>query len=261
MTLRSFWSPYSVRGRAIRFVGSATRSFRWRFAKKSGYVSVNVALAAQVPSGEGKIVTPVRPFFERDLANLIARVADISEEYSDLIDFLAHTGLRWGEIRALTVSDLIQVPAMALEVSRSHSDGYRLKSTKSGKPRIVPLDDRARELALKYTVGKSGDDYVFRSPRGKQLSSANFKRAVDWNALTDRRVHDLRHTAATNWIAAGLDVKTLSVWLGHSTSAITHRVYAGWLGNDANLAALEKLRAHQESKLLAIVSEIGITSH
>lgn len=233
----------------------------WKFAVKRGYVPVNVALATQVPAGEGEISTPVRPFFEADLAALIAGVRTDNEEYADVIDFLAHTGLRWGEIRALTVADVMQLPMLCLEVSRSHSDGYNLKSTKSGKPRSVPLDDRAAELVLKHSAEKSRSEYLFRSPRGKQLSAANFKRAVQWETRTDRRVHDLRHTAATNWIAAGLDVKTLSVWLGHSTSAITHRVYAGWLGNDANLAALEKLRIHQSRKLPAVVTDIGRAIH
>jgi integrase len=224
----------------------------WKFAKKAGYVTSNIALEAEIAAGEGEIVTPVRPFFEQDLVNLIAAAGSLNSEYADLIEFLAHTGVRWGEVRALKVSDLVQVPVIAVEISRSHSDGYGLKSTKSGKPRLVPLDDRAQELSQKYSAGKTRNEYLFRSSRGSQLSSANFKRSLKWESLTDRRVHDLRHTAATNWIAAGLDVKTVSVWLGHSTSAITHRVYAGWLGNDANIAALEKLRRHQANSPAAV---------
>jgi integrase len=227
----------------------------WKFAKRAGYVATNIALEAEIAAGEGEIITPVRPFFRQDLVDVIATVAALNPGYADLIEFLAHTGVRWGEVRALKVSDLVQVPLIAIEISRSHSDGYSLKSTKSGKSRLVPLDDRAQELAQKHSAGKTQEEYLFRSPRGRQLSSANFKRAVKWEVLTDRRVHDLRHTAATNWISAGLDVKTVSVWLGHSTSAITHRVYAGWLGIDANIAALMRLRRHQETPN-AIVTEI-----
>ena len=74
------------------------------------------------------------------------------------------------------------------------------------------------------------------------MSGRNLHRAPNW-AVTAKghRFHDLRHTAATRWIASGLDVKTVSVWLGHSDSAITHRTYAGYLGATADSAAIALL--------------------
>ena len=36
-------------------------------------------------------------------------------------------------------------------------------------------------------------------------------------------------------------MNTVSVWLGHSTSAITHRNSAGWLGAGANADAIARL--------------------
>ena len=35
----------------------------------------------------------------------------------------------------------------------------------------------------------------------------------------------LRHTAASLWIAAGGDIKTVSAWLGHSTAKLTLDTY------------------------------------
>lgn len=65
------------------------------------------------------------------------------------------------------------------------------------QPRVVLFDDRAQELAQKHSAGVMRDYYLIRSPRGRQLSSANLKRAVKWESLTDRRVHDVRRTTAT----------------------------------------------------------------
>lgn len=44
--------------------------------------------------------------------------------------------------------------------------------------------------------------------------------------LPDLRFHDLRHTFATNALAHGMDIKTLSTILGHVSSATTLNTYS-----------------------------------
>jgi len=39
------------------------------------------------------------------------------------------------------------------------------------------------------------------------------------------RVHDLRHTAASMWLAAGADPKVVQRVLGHATAAMTMDLY------------------------------------
>ncbi|PZE92508.1 tyrosine-type recombinase/integrase [Curtobacterium sp. MCBD17_008] len=56
------------------------------------------------------------------------------------------------------------------------------------------------------------------------------------------RLHDLRHTAATSWLRDGIDVKTISVWLGHSTTQRTVNRYSHWMSSDSDLAAVAKAR-------------------
>ena len=58
-----------------------------------------------------------------------------------------------------------------------------------------------------------------------------------------RRVHDLRHTAATLWLQNGVDLKTAQAWLGHSTAKLTADTYAHYLGSDADTAAVERMNA------------------
>lgn len=53
--------------------------------------------------------------------------------------------------------------------------------------------------------------------------------------------HDLRHTAASLWIAAGVDIKTVSTWLGHSTAKLTLDTYGHLMGTDAERAALDRV--------------------
>ena len=40
-----------------------------------------------------------------------------------------------------------------------------------------------------------------------------------------RRPYDLRHTAVSTWLAAGVDSAQVAAWAGHSV-AVLHRVYA-----------------------------------
>lgn len=43
------------------------------------------------------------------------------------------------------------------------------------------------------------------------------------------RLHDLRHTAATLWLSAGVHFMQVSKWLGHSTYTLTLDVYGDYI--------------------------------
>lgn len=53
-----------------------------------------------------------------------------------------------------------------------------------------------------------------------------FKRLARDAGLPPIRLHDLRHGAATQALAAGIDIKTISYLLGHADVAVTLDVYA-----------------------------------
>ena len=55
-----------------------------------------------------------------------------------------------------------------------------------------------------------------------------------------RRLHDLRHTAACLWLNRGVDLSTVSAWLGHASISTTNR-YLHYLGTSADSAGLERL--------------------
>lgn len=162
--------------------------------------------------------------------------------YGALIEVAALTGLRWGELRGLRAADVVAFSGYrALAVTRSWSDGFEPKAPKSGKPRTVPLVPRAEELLSELTRGRRGGDLVFTAPRGGPIHGRNFSRSVKWDQLTDHVFHDLRHTAATDWIQSGVDPLTVSQWLGHSAVSTTLRVYAHWMGSERDLVGLAKL--------------------
>jgi integrase len=59
------------------------------------------------------------------------------------------------------------------------------------------------------------------------------------------RVHDLRHSAASLWIASGANVKVVQQQLGHMTASMTLDVYGHLMPNelDAQADRLDTLRS------------------
>ena len=63
------------------------------------------------------------------------------------------------------------------------------------------------------------------------MRESNWKRSVGWSAVTAAawvpgfRVHDLHHSAASVWLAAGADPKVVQRVLGHASAAITMDLY------------------------------------
>lgn len=71
------------------------------------------------------------------------------------------------------------------------------------------------------------DKLVFRSPEGFMLNRHNVLRRGHDHALKDTglpsgiRLHDLRHTAATLWLAAGESIYFVQQQLGHADIQMT----------------------------------------
>ena len=185
--------------------------------------------------------THMNPFTWRELNKVVACMRERSQPLADVVLVLGYTGLRWGELRALKVRDVQTEPVMMFLVRSSQSEGMQLKLPKSGKARHVPVAKRVRRIVLEHMEGKNPEDLLFTTARGAMLNKGNLKRDLNWKELAKgRRLHDLRHTAATEWLRNGIDVLTVKEWLGHSSLAMTQR-YVHYLGTDADVAALKKL--------------------
>lgn len=89
-------------------------------------------------------------------------------------------------------------------------------NTKSGKDRVIPLNQAARS-ALE-SVKRMGPR-VFDVDWIKMAWTA----ALNDAEISDFRFHDLRHTAATRLADAGTDAFTIAAILGHSTIQMSAR--------------------------------------
>ena len=73
-------------------------------------------------------------------------------------------------------------------------------------------------------------EYVFCSPAGGIMEPGSqrkrLQRILERCGMEKIRFHDLRHTFATLALQNGVDVKTLSMMLGHYSAAFTLDTYA-----------------------------------
>lgn len=95
--------------------------------------------------------------------------------------------------------------------------------------RIVPLNHSAETALNALTPHQSPSDLIFAAKDGKHLSYASvrrmFERVCSRAGVSVRGFHTFRHTFATNLFANGVEVKTVSKILGHSSVKITYDIY------------------------------------
>lgn len=118
----------------------------------------------------------------------------------DAVMLAAYSGLRLGEI-------------MRLEAEHRHDGAIFLPSTtKSGRPRVVPLPEIIKNTPLPV-----------RASRG--MIQLRFREAARAAGQPGVRFHDLRHTYASLLLQQGATLSTVQELLGHSTIAITKDLY------------------------------------
>jgi len=145
---------------------------------------------------------------------------------------LLDTGLRLAELLGRPWSDItLYPPAKAF---------IRLPKTKGGKPRTVPLTDRARrELVGMSTVrGSARGPFAHMPARTFQTHFAAARAALGLEDDPEFVPHALRHTCATRLVQRGASIPTVQRWMGHARVATTMR-YAH--ASDVDLAAARKL--------------------
>jgi integrase len=127
--------------------------------------------------------------------------------------------------------------------ARAARGGYALAEPKSRRARrTVALPALAREAIEAQRVRQDAerdaagsawqdrDGLIFTDPLGRpphpETVTSAFRALVGRSGLGSLRLHDLRHTAATLALSAGVPVVDVSEMLGHSSAAVTLNVYA-----------------------------------
>jgi integrase/recombinase XerC len=199
------------------------RSF-FRYLKREGIIEKNPAKLVSSPKGEkhlphaltvdeafGIIETPdtANPLGSRDRA---------------ILEFLYSSGLRVGELTALSLRDLDLASGMVRVMG------------KGGKERLVPIGSQAIQALRAYLqrrkelMGKvaSTPPFLFLNHRGGGLTARSVARMIkkyllQRGMITQATPHTFRHSFATHLLDAGADLRGIQELLGHASLSTTQK--------------------------------------
>lgn len=141
------------------------------------------------------------------------------KDSADMVQFLAYSGLRKTEARFVTWRDC-NFKKEEILVRGDPETG-----TKNSEERRIPMIPDMRWLLERMRSERSSDslDTPVLNFRCCRKALANASERIGIPKLTH---HDLRHLFATRCIESGVDIPTVSRWLGHKDGgALAMRVY------------------------------------
>lgn len=168
-------------------------------------------------------------------ADISKLAGEIDERYRVWALTAAYSGLRLGEMAGLRrgridlMNKRIEVAQIATEVRGQIYEGQ--PKTRAGR-RSVPIPGPIADELLTWCADLKSDDLVFPAPLGGHMRGGSFRRRFWIPACVATglgtsanghyeglRIHDLRHSAVTMWIAAGASAKEVATWAGHASVA------------------------------------------
>ena len=204
-------------------------------AIEAGVLYSNLAAVLKRAAIRGKeVALPSMEKFNALLAEMRAGHGRDSVNCADFAAGLAFTGCRKGEAGQIAWQD-VDFDAGEIVVRGDANTG-----TKNGELRRVPLIPDARALFERMRGDRSGESldakvFCVRECQ-KALDRACKKVGVD--RITH---HDLRHLFATRCIESGVDIPTVSRWLGHKDGgALAMKTY-GHLRREHSIAQAQRV--------------------
>lgn len=159
---------------------------------------------------------------------------------------LATTGLRLGEALGLQWNDIDDAGGKVIirrALQRQRGVGFVLVEPKTERSRrtvylapgtVSTLKEHRRvQSQERLSAGQAWDtthDLVFATRAGRPIEGGQvswaFHKALNHAELPKIRIHDLRHTAATQLLERGVHPKVVQEMLGHSTITLTLDTYS-----------------------------------
>lgn len=220
-------APETVKG-VYRLLASAMRS-----AQEEGIIRKTPCRKMCLSTGEYM----QQRVLDRDEHKRLAHMALEKQDIPALLGL--YTGMRLGEICALKWSDIdwsqktVTVRRTVQRIAAGKKTGPKtvlsVGSPKSSHScRTLPMPDFMLEI-LKTAQQTGASPYILGSrdrPADPRTIQRRFQRLLLACGISDAHFHTLRHSFATGLVEMGVDIKTVSTLLGHSSTRITLDFYA-----------------------------------
>ncbi len=199
---------------------SALRSF-YKYLIHNSLIDYDPCANVVAPASTKSLPKPI----SEEAVRLLINAPDVSTRFGlrdrAMIETLYATGMRVSELTGLLVDQVDFTVGVCRVVG------------KGNKERLVPLGDHANSWILRYLnesrasiLGDRQDPALFLSSRAKAMSRQGFwqnlKRYARVSGLTGAiSPHTLRHAFATHLLDNGADLRSVQMFLGHSSLSTT----------------------------------------
>ncbi|HAQ64139.1 MAG TPA: hypothetical protein DCR23_06730 [Ruminococcaceae bacterium] len=216
-------------------------------ALKRKIITDNPMLDVRKPKSTKK-TKKIRALTLDEQKKLVEVIRNENVRYAEQMLISMFTGMRMGEINALSVNDL-NTNFNFINIDKTISKGEHGEAfvndtakTENGN-RQIPINETVRPVIEKViSEYKATDDNVlFHTSAGTLIATSvvntEFRRIVNKYNIQDKTVkgdlslHSLRHTYATRCIESGMPPKVLQHLMGHSDIKVTLDTYADVFDN------------------------------
>lgn len=211
----------------------------YRRAVEDGDVSVNPCANLRLPAVRGRRERIASPEEGQRLH------AAVPERDRPVWATALYVGLRRGELLALRRED-VDLAAGVIRVERSYDDKSRVEiepKSRAGR-RTVPIVGALRDVLVEHKARQGRDSgLVFGSTAETPFVPSNLwrraQRAWQRAGFEPIGLHEARHTFASVLIAAGVNAKAITTYMGHASIQTTYDLYGKLMpGSESEAAAL-----------------------